>query len=314
MVPQDSPDEIVRGIQVKGNRAVTLEKILAEIHTHVGRPYDPELIQSDIRRLEKMRMFVSVKATYKRVPGGRLVIFYLVEQPILKEVVILGNAEYKTGTLMKELKLKPGDAADPYVIDEGRRRLEDYYHKNGYSKVRVTVVEGNKPGQLRAVYMIDEGPEIKVRAVEVVGAKVVSGAHIWMTIPKTSACFLRIRFFGGDLDLKEIDEDCKRITAYYRGLGFFQARVGRELEYSEDQRWVTVRFVVDEGIRSIIRSIGVVGNTRFSNRGVDGEAETRRRQALRPGAVQRRRFPAPGQVRHHRLREDRRERRPPLSR
>lgn len=175
MVPQDSPDEIVRGIQVKGNRAVTLEKILAEIHTHVGRPYDPELIQSDIRRLEKMRMFVSVKATYKRVPGGRLVIFYLVEQPILKEVVILGNAKYKTGTLMKELKLKPGDAADPYVIDEGRRRLEDYYHKNGYSKVRVTVVEGNKPGQLRAVYMIDEGPEIKVRAVEVVGAKVVSG-------------------------------------------------------------------------------------------------------------------------------------------
>ena len=113
--------------------------------------------------------------------------------------------------------------------------------------------------------MIDEGPEIKVRAVEVVGAKVVSGAHIWMTIPKTSACFLRIRFFGGDLDLKQIDEDCQRITAYYRGLGFFQARVGRELEYSEDQRWVTVRFVVDEGIRSIIRSIGVVGNTRFSN-------------------------------------------------
>jgi outer membrane protein insertion porin family len=264
--PQDKPEEIVVGVRVEGNRAVTLEKILAEIHTRAGRPYDPELIQSDINRLHKLRMFVHVQALSQRVQGGRVVIFRLIERPILKEVVLQGNVEYKTGTLIKDaLKIKKGDAADPYEVEEGRRRLEDFYHKKGYSKVRITVKEGNKPGQLRAVYEIDEGPQQKVWKINVVGTQIVSGQHIKMTIPKTSAAFLHIRFFGGDVDLKEIDEDCKRITAYYRGLGFFQARVGRELEYSADQRWLTITFVVDEGPRSIIRSIGVVGNTRFSN-------------------------------------------------
>ena len=133
-----------------------------------------------------------------------------------------------------------------------------------------------------------------------------------MTVLKSSAAFLHIRFFGGDVDLKEIDEDCKRITAYYRGLGFFQARVGRVLEYSPDQDWLTVTFVVDEGIRSIIRNIGIVGNTKVFQRTVDGEAETGGRQTLRPRPAQRRRPPHPGQVRHHRFREGRREGRPPL--
>ena len=162
MLPQDKPDEIVVGIRVEGNRAVTLEKILAEVHTHVGRPYDPELIQSDVTRLHKMRMFVEVHAMSQHARGGRLVIFRLVERPILKEVILRGNVEYKTGTLMKELAIKKGDAADPYEIDLGRHRLEDFYHKKGFSKVRVTVIEGNKPGDLRAVYDIDEGPQQKI--------------------------------------------------------------------------------------------------------------------------------------------------------
>ena len=132
-----------------------------------------------------MRMFVTVKALWQRVPGGRLVIFRLVERPILKDIVLIGNVDQSTKTLIKESGIKKGDAADPYEVEEGRRRLEDFYHKKGYNKVRITVVEGNKPGQLRAVYTINEGPKTKVWAVKVVGATVVSGMHLQYTVPKT---------------------------------------------------------------------------------------------------------------------------------
>ena len=88
--------------------------------------------------------------------------------------------------------------------------------------------------------------------------------------------------------MKEVDEDCQRFTAYYRDLGFFQARVGREMEFSDDQRWVTVRSWSTKASARSFGNVGVIGNTRFSTDESDGEGETRRRQALRPGAVQRR--------------------------
>jgi outer membrane protein insertion porin family len=260
MIPGKPAEEMVMDVRIEGNRGVKIEKILAEVHTRAGRPFDSDTIGQDVVRLNKMRMFVSVKVLTQYVPGGRLVIFRLVERPILLEVKIIGNEEYKSHTLKKELGLKVGDAADPFEVEEGRRRLEDFYHKKGYSKVRIDILEGNRPGQLRAIYIVNEGPRQRVWWVNVVGETVVGGQRI-KTVLHTAPPILYL--FKGEVDYKEIDEDVKRLTAYYRDLGYFQARVGRELEFNADQSWVTVTFVVDEGPRSIIRNIGIVGNTKF---------------------------------------------------
>ena len=53
--------------------------------------------------------------------------------------------------------------------------------------------------------------------------------------------------FSGEVDRKQIDEDVKKLTAYYRAFGFFDARVGRDLEFNENQDWLTITFVIDEG-------------------------------------------------------------------
>ncbi len=145
-------EELVVQVQIQGNRAVSVEKILAQVHTRQGRPYDPEVIQEDVVRLQKMRTFVRVQSLSQRVPGGRIVIFRLVERPILQEVRIIGCVNYTEKALKKEIGFKKGDAADPFEVQAGRTKLEDYYHKNGYNKVRVAIVEGNKPGQLRDLH------------------------------------------------------------------------------------------------------------------------------------------------------------------
>ena len=185
-IPGYPTEEPVLGVQIEGNRAVKLDKILAQIHTRVGRPYDAETIAEDVARLNKMRMFVSVRPFWQRVPGGRVVIFRLVERPILQEVKIIGNVDISTKKLKKELGFKAGDAADPFEVEQGRQHLEDYYHKEGYSKVRVTVLEGNHPGQLRAVYTVNEGPHQKVLWISVVGAQIVS------TPSESSRCSKRL--------------------------------------------------------------------------------------------------------------------------
>ncbi|MCE9545505.1 MAG: hypothetical protein K8T25_08300, partial [Planctomycetia bacterium] len=65
------------------------------------------------------------------------------------------------------------------------------------------------------------------------------------------------------VDNRKIDEDVQRLTAYYRGLGYAKARIGRELKYDPTGKWLYLTFVIDEGPRFTVRSVTFTGNKIF---------------------------------------------------
>ena len=92
---------------------------------------------------------------YTRVAEGMVVIFQVVERPTLRYVRYVGNNQFNSRTLRKKAEIDVGDAMDPYVVEEARRRIESHYHEKGYEAARVTTVEGSKPGDKWAVFLID---------------------------------------------------------------------------------------------------------------------------------------------------------------
>ncbi len=62
-----------------------------------------------------------------------------------------------------------------------------------------------------------------------------------------------------------IDEDRERLIAYYRNLGYFKARISREIDYDASGQWATLTFVIDEGPRYRIRDVSVVGNKKYDS-------------------------------------------------
>ena len=250
-------------VRVDGNRTVATHKIMGQIHTRAGRPYNVQNVQDDVRALTRMGLFVDVRPFVDRVqPNGVVVVFRVTERPLLQDVIIIGNDEYKNSVLKKEAEIKTGDAADPFAVENGRRKIEKYYQDHGYSKARVTVLEGNKTGDLRVIYVVDEGPRQKVFWVNFVGNTFVSGQRLKTLIDTHPPYFY---LFSGEYDRKKLDEDVNKLTAYYRGFGFFHARIGREVEFNEKQNWVTVTFVIDEGPRYSVRNISFLGNRKFDN-------------------------------------------------
>lgn len=258
VVPADEP---VVDVRVVGLNAVKLTKVVSFIKTRPGRPFDRQLIDEDVRRLYKSRMFVNVKTYSQRVAGGQVVVFEVIERPILQKVVIEGNKKLTTKQLRKQIDIHSGDAMDPFAIEEARRKLESFYHEKGYSDARVTVLEGNRPEDRRARFLVDEGTKQRIWATHFVGNTIASEARLKTLIGSTPGWFY---LFGGEVDNKKIEEDIDKITAYYRGLGFFRAKVGRELQFSEDKGWLTLTFIIDEGPRYMVHNRVVVGNTKFS--------------------------------------------------
>ncbi len=268
-----SAAELVAEVRVMGNQSVPMREIAPHVKVRAGRVFDMRVVEDDVRRLNQTRRFVSVDAQLEHTPQGVVVIYRVVERPTLKYVKFYG-ATVRRRTLAKKAELKVGDPADPYSVEDARRKLEEFYHSKGYSKARVAILEGNRPQDQGAAFLINEGQKQRVLRVEFEGNTIASDGRLRTQI-QSKPPFLYL--FKGEVDREKIEGDVDRLTAYYRSLGFFRARIGRELEFNDKQNWLTLRFVIDEGPRYKVRNVVFAGNRRFSS------AELAEGLKLRPG-------------------------------
>jgi outer membrane protein insertion porin family len=258
--PLPASDRIVE-VRIEGNHATEASK-LPQLVTRAGQTFDEQAIEEDVRTLHRTRKFVDVHPKYVRAPDGVVVIFQVVERPMLRHVRFVGNSSLTSRALKKKSEIDVGDSMDPYVVEEARRRIESHYHEKGYENARVTTVEGNKPGDQGAVFLIDEGRRRKTLWTSFVGNTIASDARLLTQIKSKPGVFWLI---GGDIDREAIDADVQALTAYYRGLGFFQARVSRELSVVHDggRDWTHLTFVINEGPRYSVRNVSFIGNEKF---------------------------------------------------
>ena len=253
------PQQVI-AVEILGNRTVDKNTVLGLIETRSGRAFDRDLIESDVRALNRSGKFVTVSPRRKLMQGGVVVIFEVVERPTLQYVKFLGNQRYRDQDLAKEIDLNKGDPLSPYEVEEGRRKLQEFYQEKGFNNTQVSVIEGNQPTDQGAVFLVNEGLIQKVRWTHFLGNTVVSSARLKTQIQSKHGFGWLI---GGQFDRKKVDEDIIRLTAYYRSLGYFRAKISRELELTESRRWVTITFFIDEGPRYQVRNVSFEGNSKL---------------------------------------------------
>jgi outer membrane protein insertion porin family len=254
-------DEPVAEIRVVGNKTIPTTEILNQLQTRVGRPFDPALVQRDVRKLAARGWFVDVQPTYEQAATGRVVIFKVIERPVIRYVYYMGNEGIRDKKLARETELKVGGPVDPYAVEEARRKIVALYGRSGYNNAQVTILEGNKPTDIGVTFVIHEGTPQKVWKVEFVGQQFVSERRLKTQVQsKPPLAYI----FKGFVDNELIEADVERVKSYYRSFGFFQAKVGRRLIPNEKGNWVTLQFVVDEGPRYQVEQVSFIGNKIFA--------------------------------------------------
>jgi outer membrane protein insertion porin family len=255
--------ELVADVLVKGNDAIPTAKVLGYLRTRKDRQFDPELVQADKRRLAGTGMFRDVRIFTERSPQGVVVTFEVYERPTIRHVEFIGNRGLSDKALKKECGIDVGDALNVYTVEEARRKIEDFYHTKGYPEAQVTVTEGTSQGDSGAVFYISEGPLQRLSSVSFVGNTIASDERLKTLIQSKPGYFWYL--LRGKVDQSKIDEDVEKLTAYYRGLGFFRARISRTEEFDEDGKWMKLQFVIDEGPRYSIRNVSLGGNQLFGS-------------------------------------------------
>jgi outer membrane protein insertion porin family len=281
--PDFAPAETVAEVRIIGNETTSLAQISSHVTTRAGRPFDRTVVQRDVRNLAGLGWFVDVKSLYEDSPQGKVVIFQVVERPTIRYVSYLGNKKVRDKTLAKQTLLKTGGSVDPYSVEEGRRKIKDYYTARGYNNVQITILEGNRATDQGVVYLIHEGAPQKVWDVNFIGNEFVSGSRL-KTLVKSKPPILMI--WKGYVDREKIDADARLLTEYYRSYGYFQARVSPHFEFNDEGNWLTITWVIHEGLQYQVRDTRFLGVSKFETAAMSEQLKLKGGQAFEQAKMQ----------------------------
>ncbi|HVK76127.1 MAG TPA: POTRA domain-containing protein [Kofleriaceae bacterium] len=217
------------------------------------------------------------------------------------DIVFEGNdrALFPDDELQKQLTFADAGAADDYEIAASARAIERLYRSRGYFDVIVTSERVRLDTFDRVVYRIEPGAARTVRAVQI--ACIADDATRRCTLPAADLTAAIGTRAGGKAMTEQLDLDVAALEARYRGQGFQRARARVEVAPSpagwratavgmaqvladEHARDLHVRFVVDEGPRTVIEAIHVVFEGRAAGRGkAADERRVRRQLGIEPG-------------------------------
>jgi outer membrane protein insertion porin family len=258
-VNQKHNGKLVIGIEIVGNETVSQNKILSHMQTRQDRVFDEKQLQLDIHELYRTELFGPIRSEIIEQPGGVLVRLEVKEQPMVLEVIFHGNRRLNDSELKKHCGIEVGDPANPFSVEMAQQRLLDLYREKGMNQANIEVIEGNRSGQRRIIFGIDEGPVERIWAIRFVGNQLFRG-DVLKTKIESRDSWMGIKPFGNLANRIKIEDDVQALVELYRSLGYFQTRVDYRLDYHSGGDWLDVTFVIDEGQQFRIRNISVVGN------------------------------------------------------
>ena len=253
----ERPESLV-DVRIEGNTTIPASHIAKYIRTRPGRTFSQKQIQDDVKSLFGTRWFYSVEPRFRKTKKGTVLIFRVIERPVVRSVTYKGNDNVATKHLAKITGLKKGS---PYSVSANResvRRIEQHYYQKGYIKARVTLERGGKQGNNRdVIFKISEGAKVRVGWITFTGNNFVSNA-VLRTKVRTSTAILWM--FSGLFDPKTIPDDIAALKQYYHNLGFFDVKITNKQRYNAKGTLVTLVYNIKEGPRYKVRRIIFDGN------------------------------------------------------
>jgi outer membrane protein insertion porin family len=160
--------------------------------------------------------------------------------------------------------VRKGVPLDPHNNQRACRAVVEELRQRGHPFARCTLAEGGQPGDERVVFDITEGPKVGVRAIEFDGNHFFSGPVLGTHINSTVGGRLRgYEVTGPPYDSDETDLD-RLVDSYgaefsdpdlgpllelYRGHGFLDAHISRQLRWQSDFGSAALIFHIDKGPR-----------------------------------------------------------------
>ncbi|MBA2431337.1 MAG: outer membrane protein assembly factor BamA [Chthoniobacterales bacterium] len=275
-------------IEIQGATRISARALRKRIKLKVNEPLNEDALgtaRQDILTAYRAKGYTDVDVQYRidlnAARGTSRVIFTISEglRGTISAVRFEGNRAFSARTLRKQMKTKPktliafmdkSGRLEESQLQQDVDAIREWYQDHGYIDVDVQTPRRDRSnGRMALVIPIVEGPKYTIGRINVRGTKITSEE-------KVLALF---KLKPGDVySPKAIREDAKKLADAYGSGGYVDLVVQPTGVPSGPQR-IDVIYNIEEGIRSTVQRINIVGNIRTRDKVI------RREVLIAPGDV-----------------------------
>lgn len=225
-MPAQAP--IIREINVQfvGPTTLSKERVLDNLATKPGAPFNERLVEEDIKSLYATGNISNARIFAEPIAGGLKVTVLLQGRATIGEVLIEGEEAVTSSKIRKEIGTKPGDPFSDERLNDDRQKILKLYEDKNYTDVKVEAKTSELPDKkIRVVFSINEGPKMTINKISFTGNDSVLPKDLTKVMKTKTANILSFLTKAGRLTPSQMDEDKDAIRNLYQSRGFADMRV-----------------------------------------------------------------------------------------
>ena len=142
-------------IEYEGAGSMTLPTVKVVANQHVGDDFTAEASMRDMQLFLNTGYFYDIYPKIEEVPEGVIVTYHLLENPVLNDIVFVGNTIEKTSDLERLMTVRRGDVLNSVTLHDNITAVQERYRGTGYVLMKVTDMNLDENGIL--TLKINEG-------------------------------------------------------------------------------------------------------------------------------------------------------------
>jgi len=275
---------IIRSIEVQytGPETMSRERILAQMRTTVGQPYNDAIVEEDIRNLYKTGAILNVRIFAQPVATGVKVIVAVQTRPIIREIVIEGAHRIKAKKVRKDIALRLNAPVSEQDLEKGRQKVIESYQIHGFTDIsvqyRVEPIE-EKRGTARVVYTITEGAKGSVTHIEFEGNTHFSDKILRKQMKTKKKTLISFFDKSGRFDEAQFQQDLDSVREFYQDHGYIDVEIKDVRKERPKGGPLVIIVTLEEG------TLYHVGNITFSGYKAGVEEKLRAVIKMKPGGL-----------------------------
>jgi outer membrane protein insertion porin family len=238
---QEGTGLAIERIEFVGNRRIARDTLLARIFSRPGDLYSPEASRRDFQALWNTEYFEDIRLEVENSPdkpGQVILVYYVTERPIIRRIEYKGNKSFSESDILdrykeRKLSLTQESRFDPTKVKRAEVILKELEAEHGhqFASVKATYERIPASNAVKLVFVIDEGPKVKVGRITITGNHAFSQRRIIraMKNDRPYAIPLGITYlnvWSKTFDRDKLSEDLEvGIRGLYQDHGYFKVLV-----------------------------------------------------------------------------------------
>ncbi|MDO9079573.1 MAG: outer membrane protein assembly factor BamA, partial [Desulfuromonadales bacterium] len=251
-------DEIV----IAGTRRVDPGAIRTAVTINPGPAVSADDIDRSTKAVFHMARFSDVRVALEERDGKSVLIFTVVERPLVRTVKFSGNKELSEEKLRALITIKTPDLYDATVLAKNIEAILKAYKEAGYYAAKVEPqVEVTDLNEANITLNVIEGEEILIDSIRFEGNKAFPAKELKKGMETRERWFLSWMTGRGAYQEEVLNNDLALLTDRYFDQGYIQVKVHQpQVTMIKENRYLDILMEIEEGEQFRIGAVEVSGD------------------------------------------------------